>query len=1103
MNVAKWLRNLGLGDYVETFAANHIDAGTLGTLTLEDLKEIGIVSLGHRKKLLAAIAALSDAGEAPSTTATGRVASDRAERRQVSVLFADIAGYTALSAELGAEATHALLGAFFEHVDGIIIQYGGTIDKHIGDCAMAVFGAPVAHSDDMLRAVKAALHIHRAMAGLSENLGRALRAHVGIATGEVIASSTGSTQYREYTVTGETVNLASRLTELAGDGETIVADDVVRALGPVLALEPRGRHAVKGFAEPVAVWSLEGLREDDRTASGMLVGRRAELEQCLAALRACREGEAGAVVHIRGEPGIGKTRLMDELHLRAGQEGFETHRVGVFDFGMGLEQAPLRLLAESLVRIGAHERGTEAGETGWLTARGVPPDYQPLVAELVGMTLATDQKMQLDAMSNVTRDAARAEALAWLACHPVGEAPQFIALEDVHWADAQTIEVLGALGRASRQTRLVLAVTTRIEADPLERLRQITAGARLMSIELAPLTARDARALAQAIIGEDNPLLESCIERAGGNPLFLEQLIRYSTSADQTTVPGSIQSIVLSSLDSLSPADRVAAQVASVLGQQFSLETLRHLVGDNDYEPLALATTRLIRPLGDTWQFVHALIREGVYASILNAERQALHARAADWFSERDPILFAEHLDRAGDLRAPRAFLAAAERVGEGYRLDQALVLAERGAAIARAPEDVCDLQLMRAAMMLETGQAAVAAEACRIARDVAPDPVARAKAILGEAGALRLSDDVDVALELLVEAEGALVAGNCLAELSRLQHMRGNLLFPKGRIDTCLAAHQQALDYAQQCGSRRHEVRARGGLGDAYYALGRHQTAHRHFANCVELARLMGLGRVEVANLPMLGLTLMVDGKFAEALQVGERAIAAAAAARQARAEIIGCHVMMVVQFMSGQASEVKAYYDRAQDRAREIGARRFEPENMAFLAEALRQQNHREEAVERLLEALALARETGMDYCGPVILGYLALAAIAMPETREAALHEGGELIAKGGLSHNILFFCYAAIESCLETSDWGRMDELVDKLEAAFSAEPLRFVQFIVGRARLVARAGQGEQGEALAGEIASAIEACRTMGCVSFLPTLETAARRAAYTKGPEV
>ncbi len=187
-----------------------MDGALLPDLTNEDLKDLGVARLADRKRLLKAITELSE-GDGQSAIHRPRPIPSEGERRQVTVLFADLSNFTQLSNELDAEATHALLNLYFEKVDDIGAGYGGTIDKHIGDNLMAVFGAPLAHTDDPEHAVRAALDIHAAMPGLSAELERTLMAHTGIASGQVVASGTGSEAHREYTVTGETVNLASRL----------------------------------------------------------------------------------------------------------------------------------------------------------------------------------------------------------------------------------------------------------------------------------------------------------------------------------------------------------------------------------------------------------------------------------------------------------------------------------------------------------------------------------------------------------------------------------------------------------------------------------------------------------------------------------------------------------------------------------------------------------------------------------------------------------------------------------------------------------------------------------------------------------------------------
>ncbi|MBM3644431.1 MAG: hypothetical protein FJX02_08835 [Alphaproteobacteria bacterium] len=203
MDVGAWLESLGMGQFAGAFADNGVDAEMLHELGNDDLKDLGVERLADRKRLLKAIADLADG---PSLAGP---AAREGERRQVTVLFADLTGYSSLTSELGAEETHALLNRFFATVDAAVLSFGGSVDKHVGDNVMAVFGAPVAHDDDPMRAVRAALDIHARMEVLSTEHGRRLRAHIGIANGQVVASSTGSDVHSLYTVIGDSVNLAA------------------------------------------------------------------------------------------------------------------------------------------------------------------------------------------------------------------------------------------------------------------------------------------------------------------------------------------------------------------------------------------------------------------------------------------------------------------------------------------------------------------------------------------------------------------------------------------------------------------------------------------------------------------------------------------------------------------------------------------------------------------------------------------------------------------------------------------------------------------------------------------------------------------------------
>ena len=298
------------------------------------------------------------------------------ERRQVTVLFADLSGFTRLSSVLDPEETHGLLNSYFEVIDNIVVNYGGTIDKHIGDCVMAVFGAPTAHSDDPERAVGAALAIHPAMQGLSEKAGRILKVHVGLASGQVVASKTGSGERQEYTVTGDSVNLASRLTALAGPGETFASNAVHQSLLDRLDGEDVGAISIKGLDRPVPVWRVRGLRSSDsQRIHRRLVGRHGELGQFSGVIASCREVGSGLALYVRGEAGIGKTRLVEEFQRIARSQHFDWHVGLVLDFGVGKGQDAIRAIIRSCLECsGQGETAARAAAERVLSDELLDPD---------------------------------------------------------------------------------------------------------------------------------------------------------------------------------------------------------------------------------------------------------------------------------------------------------------------------------------------------------------------------------------------------------------------------------------------------------------------------------------------------------------------------------------------------------------------------------------------------------------------------------------------------------------------------------------------------------------------------------------------------------
>jgi class 3 adenylate cyclase len=665
VDAGTWLRKLGLGRYEQAFRDNDVDAAVLPQLTAEDLKELGIASVGRRRKLLAAIAALGQ-GSAVRPPSAAADLETRGERRHVVVLFADLAGYTALSRELDAEDVHLLLGRFFERADRIIETHGGHIDKQIGDCVMAVFGAPVAHGDDAERAVRAALALRDAMPEVSAELARPVHVHVGVASGQVVASGTGSTHHRAYTVTGDTVNLASRLTGAAAAGEILLSEQVHRLLAERLHCGEVNDLAVKGYAEPVRAWRLLGLR--DTIERRPFAGRRGELRRFRGALAACRDTGRGRAIHVRGEAGIGKSRLLEEVQHLARELGFLCHTALVLDFGADSDRDAIRELVRAMLGLETPDGGLVAVEDA------------AFLNGLLGLPQPAELRSLHDAMDHDARAAGKRRLVARLVERASRRQPRLLAVEGVRWADRPTLAYLAALTDTVATCPALLVTASRPEGDPLDVAWRARLGDRpFASLELGPLRPDEARTLARAFTAAHVPFAERCVGRAAGNPLFLEQLLGHAEEGAEAGVPGSVQSLVQARLDRLDPADKAALHAASVLGLRFDREALGHPLARPDYSPERLVVHALVRPHVDGFLFAHALIRDAAYGGLLRSWRRELRQRAAVWFAGRDPALHAAHLDRADDPGAPRAYLAAARLQVTEYRYESALDLARRG----------------------------------------------------------------------------------------------------------------------------------------------------------------------------------------------------------------------------------------------------------------------------------------------------------------------------------------------------------------------------------------------------------------------------------------
>jgi class 3 adenylate cyclase/tetratricopeptide (TPR) repeat protein len=878
-----WLENLGLAKYTTLFVEQEIDLAALPELDEADLKELGL-PLGPRKKLLRAIADLPDDRQLPdapvSETAehvrhpsvdsdAGLAAWERmpGERKPVTMLFADITGSTALTEKLDAEETHDLLYGATQRMCESVENHRGTVCRFMGDGVMAMFGAPVASEHHAVDACEAAYDMQRAIREYSEEVAKlhdsGIEIRVGLHSGEVVVLSVGEGEKKEYDASGPTVPIAARMEQAASPGEVYVSA-ATRALADsridAEALEP---VSVKGISEPVSVFALrrvmsleESVAHTKRTP---FVGRRAELNQFRGVLDTCIEYGQGQTVYIRGEPGIGKTRLVEEFVHVGAARGMKCHRGLVLDFGVGKGQDAIRALVRSLLDIepgsGNDERldaADAAIENGVLE-----PDLRVNLNDLLDLPQPTELRALYDAMDNATRNEGKRAVITALVTKRSTECPLLVVVEDIHWADAVTLTHLAGVTKTVAECAALLLMTSRIEGDPLDRgWRSSTDGSPLSTIDLGPLRKQESLELIEGFIDSSDPLAKGCLERAAGNPLFLEQLLRNAREGTVGGLPDSIQSLVLARMDRLTPEDKRALQTASVIGQRFDAAVLRHLLGDVDYDCQPLLEHNLVRNEGAGFLFAHALIQECVQNSLLKAQRRRLHQKAADWYAGSDLILHAEHLASADDDKAPNAFLEAAREQFQQYRFESALLLTERGLGVSSTQSDRHRLQCLKGELLHDLGNTDASMAVYREALEHAEDDVQRCDAWMGIAAGMRVATDYVEGLELLDKAEPVAKSHNLATQLSRLHHLRGNLCFSLGRVDACHEAHQAAFDYAREAHSLEDEARALGGLGDAAYVRGRMRTADDYFDRCVELSRLHGFGRVEVAHLAMRGFT-------------------------------------------------------------------------------------------------------------------------------------------------------------------------------------------------------------------------------------------------------
>jgi predicted ATPase/class 3 adenylate cyclase len=681
--VAEWLEKLGLGQYAQRFAENDISFSVLPDLTDQHLKEIG-VSLGHRLQLLRAIAELtSHDKEAPKLaviTAASAALQDSAERRQVTVMFSDLVGSTALSARMDPEDLREVISAYQKCVAETVRRFDGFVAKYLGDGVLVYFGYPQAHEDDAERAVRAGLELITAVSALKTPA--ALQTRVGIATGLVVVGDligTGSAQ--EQAVVGETPNLAARLQVSADPNTVVIAESTRKLLGNLFELQDLGAKDLRGIADPVRAWaalrpSAFESRFDALHGIGLtaLVGREEELELLLRRWSKAKTSE-GQVVLLSGEAGIGKSRLTASLMERLVSEPHT--RLRYFCSPQHTDSALYPLIGQMERAAGFVHDDTAKAKLDKLDAVLAQTSTSIQDASLFAdmLSLPNDGRYPALDLAPEQRRQRTLEALTSQLTGLARQKPVLMIVEDAHWLDPTSLEVFGRTVDRIKILPVLLILTFRPEFNaPWVGRSHVT------SLALNRLGERETAAIIAHLVGNKElpaDVMAEIVERTDGIPLFVEEMTKAVLEAESQgavehlvaavpssalAVPASLQASLMARLDRLGPAKEVA-QIGAAIGREFSHSLLAAVVRKPEID-INSALDRLFHagllyrqgvPPHTTYLFKHALVQDAAYDTLLREPRRALHARIAETLesqfaemAENQPELLARHCTEAG-----------------------------------------------------------------------------------------------------------------------------------------------------------------------------------------------------------------------------------------------------------------------------------------------------------------------------------------------------------------------------------------------------------------------------------------------------------------------
>ena len=1019
MDIGVWLRSLSLEQYEAAFRDNAIDADVLRDLTDQDLNKLGVL-LGHRRKLLRAIAALDGAATAAPAPARSQIepaaaaapASPRAkppataalepagDRHHVTVMFCDLVDADAIATQLDPEDWRDLLAAYLERASAAVTEMGGNFSRkpwhkvggEQGDALMVLFGYPAALENDAERAARAALAIQRSLAELNRrNAGAgkpALAARIAIEWGPVVVEA--------GEIFGDVPNIAAHAQAVAAPGEVVVTARVQRHIAGLFVVEERGSHEFAGVPEPVTLFRLVrasgGRRRPGQRYLTPLVGRDEELAMLMRRWERARRGD-GQLVLIVGEPGLGKSRLIEEF-----QTGLRDtpHTWVEWSCSQLLQNTPLHPIAEwGRQRFGgsdvpAEQRIAEL-ESTLTQIRLDPAEHVPLFAPLMDIPLPRERapalppedlrRRQLGSLISVLIASARVQ-------------PMVLALEDLHWADPTTLDVLRGIAESGALAPLFVLVTTRPEY-------RLPWGTRSHhgTISLAPLDRDQVRDMvgnlaARHALAKD--VIDGVTERTGGVPLFVEEVTRLllerGEQGGNQAIPPTLQQSLTARLDRLGAA-REVAQVGAVIGRDFTYWLL-HTATGMDEPPLQMALDRLAEadillarglPPHSDYRFKHALIQDAAYANLLDSRRQVLHRRVAEALRDNAataaaaPELLAHHFTHAGMTEAAIEWWGKA-----GQRSLEGSALVESAEQFKRALAQVATLPATPALRRDEIRFQVALANALMTTKGyAAPETKAalqRSRLLIEQAQALgEPPEDPLLMFSVLYGIWGIdriAFNGDAMRELS---------------AQFLALAEKQSETVPLMNGHRIVGISLllTGGIPEGRACLDRAITLYDPVAHPALAARFAV--DIAVSILCYRSIALWLLGYPAAALADTRRVVEHARGVGQAASLMFALHHSALTQIQFGHYAAANADADELAVLAQEKDASLWKASGILWRGCLLTMSGKASDAVEALATGLVALRSTGSTMWMPLLLTYLARAHAELGQCDDAGRRIG----------------------------------------------------------------------------------------------------------------